>query len=160
MKQAIGGVAVFNIMIIFIVIVFALLALTYSYANAYKINTRIVNGIEISEGYNETAVAYINYAMENLGYKKGRKTNCPQTWSQNGQVGRLVENTNSNYYYCVYYYEPTSEANGYYGGCYYSYAVVTYISVDLPIAGRFELPIVSRTNRTYNFDDFGNSECY
>ncbi len=160
MKQAIGGVAVFNIMIIFIIIVFALLALAYSYANAYKINTRIINGIEISEGYNDTAVDYINYAMNVLGYRKGKKKDCPSTWILNGQEGTLETNNRSNYYYCVYYFEPHTESNGYYGGCYYSYAVVTYITANLPIAGRFEFPIVSKTNRTYNFDDFGNSECY
>ena len=79
MKESIGGVAVFNIMIVFIITVFALLWAAYSYANAYKINTRIMNGIEISEGYNDTAVRYINTAMQAMGYRRGRK-DCPATW--------------------------------------------------------------------------------
>lgn len=158
MKHAIGGVTVFNIMIIFIITIFALLAAAYSYANAYKINTRIMNGIEISEGYNDTAVNYINKALLALGYTKGKK-DCPSTRDINGVTGILEENANNNHYYCVYYFEPETEKNGYYGGCYYSYAVVTYITADIPVLGRFELPIVSKTNRTYNFDKSGGSEC-
>ena len=152
MKQAIGGVTVFNIIIIFLITVFALLAAAYSYTKAYRINTRIMNGIEIAEGYNDTAVEYINYALEVFGYRRGQKLDCPATKVIDGQVGVLEENENNNHYYCVYYYEPQTERNGMYGGCYYSYAVVTYITADLPIVGRFELPIVSKTNRTFNFD--------
>jgi len=159
MKQAIGGVSIFNIMIIFIVAVFALLAAAYSYAKAYKINTRIMNGIEISEGYNDTAVNYINQAMQVLGYLKGKKVDCPPQRNINGVVGNLVTNDKSNYYYCIYEFPATTEANGYYGGCYYSYGVVTYIVIDLPIAPTFELPIVSKTNRIYNFNKSGGSEC-
>ena len=158
MKQAIGSVTTINIMIIFIIIVFALLAAMFSYFKAYQINTRIMNGIEISEGYNDTAVKYIDVALNALGYTKGKK-DCPSTRTMNGQTGILEENENNEHYYCVYYFEPETEKNGYYGGCYYSYAVVTYIGANLPFVGRFDIPIVSRTNRTYNFDKSGGSEC-
>ena len=155
MKESIGGVAVFNIMIVFIITVFALLWAAYSYANAYKINTRIMNGIEISEGYNDTAVRYINTAMQAMGYRRGRK-DCPATWELNGKTGSLVQNDNSNYYYCIYYFDSETEKNGLYGGCYYSYGVVTYIGTTLPFGARFELPIVSKTNAIYNFDSPGS----
>ncbi len=154
MKQAIGGATVINIIIIFIVIIFALLAATFSYAKAYKVNTRIMNGIEIYEGYNDGSTKYANKYLDGLGYRKGAKSNCPSTKNLNGQVGNLVTNENNNYYYCVYYYNAVQD-----GRCYYSYAVVTYITFDLPIAGRFELPITSRTNRVYNFNKVGGSEC-
>ncbi len=154
MKQAIGGATIINIVIVFIVIIFALLAATFSYAKAYKVNTKIMNGIEIYEGYNNGSVKYANRFLQGLGYTKGAKKDCPSTKNINGKSGSLVENQNNDYYYCVYYYSAHEDGN-----CYYSYAVVTYITFDLPFVGRFDLPITSKTNRIYNFDRFGGSDC-
>ena len=154
MKQAIGGATIINIVIVFIVIIFALLAATFSYAKAYKVNTKIMNGIEIYEGYNAGAAQYANRYLQSLGYKKGKKNNCPSEKVINGEHGTLVPSEESNYYYCVYKYNQEEEGN-----CYYSYAVVTYISFDLPFGARFELPITSKTNRIYDFDSNGGSYC-
>ena len=153
MKQAIGGATVINIVIIFIIIIFALLAATFSYAKAYKVNTRIMNGIEIYEGYNDSSASYINNFLVSMGYKKGKK-DCPLTKKINGKDGELIPSDSNNHYYCVYKYNSSSE-----GSCYYSYAVVTYISFDLPIVGKFDIPISSKTNRIYNFSKSGTKEC-
>ena len=153
MKQAIGGATIINIVIVFIVIIFALLAATFSYAKAYKVNSKIMNGIEIYEGYNDGSAIYANRYLSSLGYRKGNKR-CPSTKWLNGQEGILQSNANNDYYYCVYYYSSSKD-----GKCYYSYAVVTYITFDLPIAGKFDIPVNSRTNRIYNFNDLGGSQC-
>ena len=154
MKQAIGGATIINIVIIFIIIIFALLAATFSYAKAYKVNTKIMNGIEIYEGYNEGAASYANRYLSGLGYKKGAKKDCPKVKTLNGQIGALRTVANNDYYYCVYYYNSSVDGN-----CYYSYAVVTYINFELPLGGKFDFPVTSRTNRIYNFDESGGSEC-
>lgn len=154
MKQAIGGATVINIIIIFIVIIFALLAATFSYAKAYKVNTRIMNGIEIFEGYNEGAKKYINNLLGSLGYTKGAKKDCPSKLTLNNQDGVLSNLGTEDYRYCVYYFDEKKAGN-----CYYSYAVVTYIGFDLPIAGRFEIPVKSKTNRIFNFTKQAYSEC-
>lgn len=153
MKQSIGSVTLINIIIVFLVVIFGLLAATMSYAKAYKINSRIMNGIEIFEGFNDKALSYIDKALENFGYAKGTP-NCPQTKKINGKTGTLVTSPVSSYYFCVYKFSESVE-----GKCYYSYGIVTYIIFDLPIVGRFDLPVTSKTNRVFNFDKYGGSEC-
>ena len=101
MKKAIGGATIINIIIIFLVIIFALLAATFSYAKAYKVNTRIMNGIEIFEGYNTGAKSYINKLLGSLGYRKGKKK-CNSTITLNNRVGTLANLGSEDYYYCVY----------------------------------------------------------
>ena len=153
MKQAIGSSTIINIIIVFIIIVFGLLAATFSYAKAYKVNTRIMNGIEIYEGYNSDAIAYINRALGTLGYTKGAKS-CNATLRINGAEGTLVSSAGNDYYYCVYKFSSTTE-----GKCYYSYGVVTYITFRLPIVGRFDVPVQSKTNRIFDFDKNANANC-
>ena len=153
MKKAIGGATVINIIIIFIVIIFALLAATFSYAKAYKVNTRIMNGIEIFEGYNTGAKSYINKLLGSLGYRKGKKK-CNSTITLNNRVGTLANLGSEDYYYCVYYFDEQSAGN-----CYYSYAVVTYIGFQLPIVGSFDWPVTSKTNRIFNFSKDARAQC-
>ena len=47
MRQSIGATATFNIIIIFIVIVFGLLIGTVNYYKAFKVNSRILDIIEV-----------------------------------------------------------------------------------------------------------------
>lgn len=152
MKQSIGAATILNIIIVFILVTFGLLAATFSYARAYKVNTRIMNGIEIYEGYNNGSLGYINNFLGSIGYTKGAKKDCPQTLVMNRNTGSLVKR-DEKYYYCIYRFDSTTE-----GDYYYSYGVVTYITFDLPIVGKFDLPVRSKTNRIYNFDKNANSQ--
>ena len=52
MRQAIGSVPMYNIIIIFIVITFGFLSATLSYMKAFKVNGRIAKALENYEGYN------------------------------------------------------------------------------------------------------------
>ena len=53
MNQSVGSIALYNIVLIFIVIVFAFLAATVSYSKAFRVNSRIIFAIEKYEGYND-----------------------------------------------------------------------------------------------------------
>lgn len=150
MKKSLSGVMIFNIIIIFLLAVFALLTATFSYAKAYKVNTRIISSIERYEGYNSSALADINQYLGALGYIKGAKNNCPTTKVINGKTGTLMSNNNAQYYYCIYRF--TEEQY------YYSYSVTTYISIDLPMIKEFKIGVTSKTNRIYNFNSLGQSE--
>ncbi len=153
MKQSISGATLINLIVIFIVIIFGLLAATFSYAKAYKINTRIMNGIEIYGGYNKEALSYIDVALKGYGYTRGKKT-CPGTLVMNGATGILDSSASSDYYFCVYKFTTTTE-----GKCYYSYGVVTYISFELPIVGKFDVPVKSKTNRIFDFKKDASANC-
>ena len=53
MRESIGTSFMLNFIVLFIFLVFAFLAGTFSYYKAYRVNNYIVNSLEIYEGYNE-----------------------------------------------------------------------------------------------------------
>lgn len=150
MKKSLSGVMIFNIIIIFLLAIFALLSATFSYAKAYKVNTRIVSAIEKYEGYNELSLEEINKYLGSLGYLRGVNKNCAPYLTLNGVNSEKYEKKlTESYYYCVYKFSNSSESIG--DNKYYSYAVITYISLDLPIVGEFKIAIKAKTNRIYDF---------
>lgn len=139
MREGIGSAFLYNIIIVFIIMVFAFLAGTLSYAKAFKVNTRIVTAIEKYEGYNNLANVEINKILQTLGYRTGDNRNCPPRDGKNA-----LTHIPANYRYCVYEFDE--------GNSYRSYGVVTYISIDIPIIGGvIQIPVYSRTIRLYNF---------
>ena len=153
MRQSIGATATFNIIIIFIVIVFGLLIGTVNYYKAFKVNSRILDIIEKYEGYNHHAYEEIGLFLGTMGYDNSRK-NCPQF--EHG--GQLVSSSNGNHYmdsryrYCVYYHGSDGNKNDPKGEeTYYSYSVVTYITADLPFGTRIEIPVYTKGERIYKF---------
>lgn len=139
MKQSIGSVFLYNIIIVFIVLIFAFLAAAISYSKAFRVNSRIINSIEKYEGYNNAAVEEINKNLNTIGYRVGAKKNCP---SKSG--GTLVTNGGNNYKYCVYRFKVDSK--------HYTYGILTYMEMDLPIISQtLEIPVYSKTNKIYRF---------
>ena len=59
MKESVGYTATLNIVIVFIVIIFAIFAMALSYYKAYKVSNKIIESIEKNEGYNYLAEAEI-----------------------------------------------------------------------------------------------------
>ena len=137
MKESIGSVALFNIIIIFLLVMFALLAATLSYSKAFRVNSRILTTIEKYEGYNELADQEINNILGTLGYQAGN-ANCPK---KNGVKASAKLST--NYDYCVYYMDIDSN--------HYKYGITTYITLDLPLINKVKLPIYTETERIYRF---------
>lgn len=130
MRQSIGMSQQLNIIVIFILVVFALIAASLSYYKAFKVNNVIINSLEKYEGYNSLSEKEIEIGLKSLGYQK-----------INGCLSRPYEdqtkkiNTNG---YCVNYKENN---NG------YSYQVVTYMYIDLPVVNVIKVPVKSNTKR-------------
>lgn len=155
MREGIGSIVLYNIIIIFILIVFALLAATLSYYKAFKVNNRILASIDKYEGYNEPAKAEIRNTLAGLGYTVNASND--RCKAKRGDV-RLVTNQDTNYYYCVYFYrddrgDGEKRLNGDKEEIYYNYSVVSYIYIDLPIVGAFKVPVHTKGERIYNFSD-------
>lgn len=139
MRESIGSTFLYNMIIIFIVIVFAILAATLTYYKAFKVNTRIINSIEKFEGYNSLALTEIDNTLTTLGYMTKEDHRCPT--KKNGGV---LQTEDKIFRYCVYY---SSE-----GGNYYSYGVMTYVALDIPFVKMFlRVPIYTKSNRIYKF---------
>ena len=157
MRQGIGTIGTFNIIIIFIVVVFGLLIGAINYYKAFKVNARILDVIEKYEGYNSLAVEEIDKYLDTIGYIRGNKGcdnrshNADLVTSKNGGHG-----IDTNFDYCVYYHNADGTSKDIHGAStYYNYSVVTYIFVDLPVLNRLNdghgIPVYTKGERTYKF---------
>lgn len=157
MREGIGSVFLYNMIILFIIIVFGLLSATISYYKAFKVNERLLYIIDKFEGYNQFSEAEMEQFLTSIGYTYSPtgQDGCPAT--RNG--GTLLTAKNAKHLYCVYYYsddrgsQESGRTNGDNEPIYYNYALTSYIYVDLPIAGAFKVPVYTKGERIYNFSD-------
>lgn len=148
MKQAIGSVPIYNIIMVFIVITFGFLAATLSYMKAFKVNGKIAKSLENYEGYNDLSDAEITKTLTSIGYRIGDPTSftCPV---KKGKTA-VSAGSSKNHVYCIYEYD-------YYGNGktrYFNYGIITYIFFDVPvIGGTFKIPVYSETEKIFHFTE-------
>lgn len=157
MREGIGSVFLYNMIILFIIIVFGLLSATISYYKAFKVNERMLYMIDKFEGYNKGSIEEIENFLTSIGYTYSPTGQRDCDESKDGGV--LVTDRNARHYYCVYYYSDdrgineSGRTNGDREPIYYNYAINSFIYVDLPIAGAFKIPVFTKGERIYNFSD-------
>ena len=151
MKEAIGNAALFNIIIIFVIILVAFFIGSLAYSKAYKAKNRIIEEIEKDESYtfgadSDTTETRINKWLAEIGYRTNyRKINngdhCPDTTKEFGEVsGVSLVNNSSTYQYCVYRVDTCKDYDK--GICGRYYRVITYMYFDIPIiGGLLQLPV-------------------
>lgn len=165
MKQSIGYTVSLNIVIVFIVIIFAFIGGAISYYKAFKVNNIIADNIEKYEGYNALSKAEINKQLSSLGYNMSG-VNCGKH-KVNGykgakeakaisyQDGSPIDQDDG---YCVYYNvvgdcksdDDDNEVLGYCKAENYNYIVKTYLRFNLPIVNQWlKFPIYTKTNSIY-----------
>lgn len=137
MKESISYTFLLNIIITFIVISFFVIMCIMSYTKAFRVNSKIVNAIEISEGYNGLSKNEINKIVTSYGYQK-INVSCPQREGGdaiNTISGRTDDGT------CIYYFD---------NGDKYNYGVITYMTFDFPIVRTLiRIPVYTRTMSLY-----------
>lgn len=136
MKQSVGESVSINIIVIFIVIMFAFILGILSYTKAFKVNSRIGKALEECEGYNVCSKKEIERVLTTLGYIR-EGVNCSaindKTLVNDGSEGICI-------------YEVTNDVK------HYGYHIVTYIRMDLPIIGKsIKLSVKSKSNGIYKF---------
>lgn len=149
MSGPIGHTFMYNLIIVFIVIVFGFLAGTLSYYKAFKINNRIVSALEKFEGYNEGSREEINRVLKTLGYSLEKIECKPEHKTGDLKMHLIKESANASinpYKYCIYI-----DNNDPSKGSYYTFGVMTYMNLDLPFIDRINIPIFTKTNRIYKF---------
>ena len=157
MRESIGSVFLYNIIILFVIIVFGLLSATISYYKAFKVNERLLYSLDKFEGYNKYSKEEMENFLASIGYtyNPDGQSECPT--EKDG--GTLIRTNGTHYLYCVYYHaddrgnNEKHRLNGDKEPIYYNYAVTSYIYADLPIVGAFKLPVYTKGERIYNFSD-------
>jgi len=150
MKNAIGNTFIYNIIIVFIVLIFAFLSGALSYYKAFKVNNRIVYIIEKYEGYNSLAKQEINRYLDTIGYSRDlRNLDCSSYKGTDTMT--IIEDNSKEHRYCIYVDNSVANSRNYGNGTYYSYAVRTYLSIDLPLINLIRIPITTKTNQIYKF---------
>ena len=154
MRESIGTSFLLNFIIVFLVFIFAFLAATFSYYKAYRINNMLLNAIEKYEGYNAYSKKEICEKIASMGYQRdGIK--CPATrYEKNSNVtGKLVNDGSEGY--CIYRYwneKPKKAGIDANSDIYYSFAVVSYMRMEIPLfGGLIKMPVYSRTYNIYYF---------
>lgn len=137
MRESLGSVYLYNIIILFIIITFAFLSGTLSYTKAFKANSQIVTALEKFEGYNTLSNSEINNRLGTIGYQRGSII-CP---TKEGVTA--ISKIDNNFRYCLYKF--TSGQKDYYG-------VLTYLYFNFPIVGDFGVPLYTRTEKIYRFN--------
>lgn len=158
MSGPVGHTFMYNIIIIFIVIVFAFLSGVMSYYKAFKVNNRIVSSIEKFEGYNKLSVPEIRRNLATLGYMYADddwlSTGCKDSYKDMQKVAEPTDITDSDsrkaHRYCIYLKPDTTSGNVEHNQ-YYTYGVLTYMTLDLPLVNQLKIPVFTRTNRIYKF---------
>ena len=138
MREGLGSVLMYNIIILFLVLIVVFLVGTISYNKAFRENSRIINAIEKYEGYNGPAYEEIDRTLTTIGYSRKGNVDCPTK-----EGARAMTNITGKYQYCVYEFKINDK--------FYNYGVLTYIDFDLPIAGEIKVPIYSKTDQIYQF---------
>lgn len=156
MRASIGGVSLVNIFIVFFIIVGFLLTGTVLYYKGYKVNSKIINALEIYEGYNEYSAAEINRVLSSYGYRAAGKDGVCGV-SVNGE-DILCEGEDSKFDFSISCnYDKKRHGDSYFSERYISYNVTSYIYIDLPLGlPSLKLPVTTRSNPIYQFTDYEN----
>ena len=151
MKESIGYTVTLNIVITFIIIVFAFLSAALIYFKSNKVSNVITETIEKYEGYNVYAKNEIDAKLNSLGYDK-KTVNCTKYFNRIGDSEKnnceILDNTQAGVDgYCVF--ECRELFNNEW---YYYYKISTNMMLNIPIINSLlDIPIFSNTNRLYDF---------
>lgn len=153
MKEAIANAGIFNLVIIFVIILIAFFIGSLSYSKAFKVKNKIIEEIEKDQEYttgvNNSTEDRVEEWIENIGYRvnTGNTRNsegCPTVTGNGGEQGKLV-NSDGDYQYCVYEFD-TCTAKSDKAKCGRYYRVTAYMYFDVPILnGLLRIPVSGET---------------
>ena len=154
MKESVGYTVTLNIVITFIIIVFAFLSAALIYFKSNKVSNVITETIEKYEGYSSSAISEIEVKLTSLGYNK-KSVNCANYKNRIGAQERSKCSdslTDGSDGYCVFVCSELYDDE-----CYYYYKISTNMMINIPIINDLlNIPIFSNTNRLYDFEDQGS----
>lgn len=133
MREAMGGALLIKLVMFFIVIYVAFLAIAINYSITFRVKNQIINLIEEYEGY-ELAASSIDKYVSNVGYYKSNK-NLAVNFNSDSNTTCQSEG------YCI---TKLNSDRGYY------YKVTAYVTFDFPIIGQIlNFPVSGETRVIY-----------
>lgn len=137
MKKAIGGVYIYNLIIIFLLIMFGFIMASLSYTKAFKVSKGVAAIVERFSGYNDKSKEEISKYLSSLGYQKRpmTKEECPEKKDE-----KAIDASDG---ICVYLIAEE--------GKYVTYGIISYMTIDLPVIELFRIPIYIETEKIYIF---------
>lgn len=158
MKESISYTYLLNMMLVFIVISFCVIAAVFSYSKAYRVNSKIASALEEAEGYNDLSKAEIARLIRAFGYQQPT-VNCKnreETVTTTDATGKVSATVNSveakegTIGYCIYeFIGNDSDADG--QPDYYYYGITTYMMFDFPMINLLKIPVYNTTEKIYYF---------
>ena len=141
MKESISNAMVFNIILVFVIILSGFFVGSLSYSKAYKVKNRIVEVIEKERGYTDEAEKEImewlssgNESGSGIGYQTnrnpGKVNRCPELEPPHTNATVKDLTTKNDYEYCVYEIKDCAKDDK---KCGTYYHVITYMYFDVPI---------------------------
>ena len=152
MKESIGYTVTLNVVITFIIIVFAFLSAALIYFKSNKVSNVITETIEKYEGYNYIAQNEIETKLNSLGYNK-KPVDCSKYYARIDNTECKYATIDGNVFdgkdgYCIFVCDEIVD-----GEKYYYYKISTNMMLNIPIINDIlDIPIFSNTNRLYDFE--------
>lgn len=154
MQESVGYSVTINIIITFIIILFAFISAALIYFKSNKVGNIITESIEKYSGLNGLAENEISVKLASIGYNRKKLSSCKQ--SIDGCSRIKYSNDGYCVYLCAVDADNTARDDEHkLTECdeYYYYKIKTNMFINIPIINNIvELPIYSETNRMYNFE--------
>ncbi len=102
MREAIGGTWILQLVIVFMLLFVAFLALSLNYSKAFQIKNEMLTMIEKKEGVTSDTLTLMNNYLKNSGYRVQK--NCPMGSYGVSDLNRNTISLATNggqYYYCI-----------------------------------------------------------
>ena len=153
MRESIGALSIFSIVMTFIVLFTAYLAVSINYANAFRVKNNLISAIENNEGINGTNTDFLNQILADQNYDTFGE--CPTLDKLGGDwnnATRMLIGQNDRLARACIYRREAEQASENNVKCQISYyKVVVFFKMDLPVMGDLlTFPIKGDTRGVYD----------
>ena len=152
MREAIGGTWIYQLVIIFMLIFVAFLALTMNYTKAFKIKNDLLSIVEKYEGFSKKSIPIINNYLSSSGYTTSGSCLEGEMGSKDLKSDVLEEvKPGEKYFYCVSKTSTGTETRIRRA----RYKIRVFFRFDLPVVGNLYTFQVDGTtiDITYSIDE-------
>lgn len=132
MRETVGATWIYQLVIVFILIFVAFLALTMNYTKAFKVKNDVLSIVEKYEGFSKKSISIINNYLLSNGYKTTNDCYSNEMGSQDLTSDVLKKATSGQkYYYCVSKIPTATETRANRA----KYKIRIFFRFDLPVIG-------------------------